>query len=45
MSGELLSIRDLPAVPGYAAALVVEGEVGEVACWDGASVGAAGHAG
>lgn len=39
------SIRDLPAIPGYAAALVVEGDGFQLACWDGASAGAAGHAG
>ena len=39
------SIRDLPAIPGYAAALVVAGEGCGVSCWDAAAVGAAGAAG
>lgn len=28
------SIHDLPAIPGYATALVVEGAASQIACWD-----------
>ena len=33
------SIRDLPAVPGYAAALVVAGDGVRIECWDGSPGG------
>ncbi|HWU90245.1 MAG TPA: 4'-phosphopantetheinyl transferase superfamily protein [Kofleriaceae bacterium] len=33
------SILDLPAIPGYAAALVVEGDGVGLACWDASSAG------